>query len=80
MNNEEIKKLLESTFKNCDVDVLSDGNHFQVTLVGEHFEGMSRVKRQQDVYRCLNDLISSGDIHAVQMRLFTPEEFERAGT
>jgi acid stress-induced BolA-like protein IbaG/YrbA len=32
------------------------------------------VKRQQTVYRVLNEHISSGAIHAVSMRLLTPNE------
>ncbi len=78
MNNEEIAQLLKVELEGCDVTVTSEGNHFQVTAIGEHFEGMGKVKRQQEVYRCLNDLISSGEIHAVRMQLFTPKEYELA--
>ncbi|VFS60657.1 Predicted transcriptional regulator, BolA superfamily [Kluyvera cryocrescens] len=33
-----------------EVLVSGDGSHFQVIVVGEMFDGMSRVKKQQTVY------------------------------
>jgi acid stress-induced BolA-like protein IbaG/YrbA len=78
MNNEEIAKLLETELKGCEVTVTSEGNHFYVKAVGECFSGLSKVKRQQEIYRCLQDLISSGEIHAVRMQLFTPQEYSQS--
>jgi acid stress-induced BolA-like protein IbaG/YrbA len=78
MNNDEIAKLLESELKDCEVTVTSDGNHFNVKAIGPHFAGLSKVKRQQEIYRCLQDLIASGEIHAVRMQIFTPEEYAQA--
>jgi acid stress-induced BolA-like protein IbaG/YrbA len=73
MNLEEIKRLLESTLINCEVQVESQGNHFNIVAVGDFFEGKRAVQRQQLVYAVLNDQISSGAIHAVNIRFF----FER---
>ena len=49
---------------------------FQVTAVGNLFEGLNAVKRQQKVYQILNEHIASGAIHAVSMRLLTTAEHE----
>ena len=45
-----------------------------VEIVSDVFEGLSRVKRQQLVYKALNERIESGEIHAVSMRTYSPEE------
>ena len=45
-----------------------------VSAVGDLFDGLNAVKRQQAVYDVLNEHISSGAIHAVTMRLSTPAE------
>jgi len=45
-----------------------------VHAIGSMFEGLNAVKRQQAVYGVLNEHISSGAIHAVSMRLLTPNE------
>jgi acid stress-induced BolA-like protein IbaG/YrbA len=46
--------------------------------VGDSFEGLSSVKRQQRVYACINEDIVSGTIHAVSMKLYTRAEWEKA--
>lgn len=52
----------------------TDGRgHFDVRLVSNDFEGMSRIKRHQAVYKALGDLLES-DIHAVRINAVTPEE------
>ena len=50
------------------------GGHFSLTIVSEAFVGQSRVRRHQSVYALLSDLIP-GQIHALQLRTLTPDEF-----
>jgi len=45
--------------------------------VGEIFSGKRPVQRQQLVYGALTEQISSGAIHAVNMKLFTPSEWQQ---
>ena len=42
-----------------------DGNKCLVAVASSVFEGLRPVKKQQLVYGCLNDLIASGELHAV---------------
>jgi acid stress-induced BolA-like protein IbaG/YrbA len=42
--------------------------------MGDIFEGLNAVKRQQTIYKVLNEHISSGAIHAVTMRLSAPSD------
>jgi BolA protein len=50
------------------------GGHFRVVVVSSRFEGLSRVKAQQLVYGALGELMAT-DIHAVEMRTLTPEQW-----
>jgi BolA protein len=52
------------------------GGHFQVLVVSERFEGLSRVAAQRLVYGALGELMRS-EIHALQMRTLTPAEWTR---
>ena len=52
------------------------GNHCTVVVVSDDFEGLNQVKRQQKVYQCLNEKIASGEIHAVNIRALTPEQWQ----
>jgi len=70
----EIKSLLDNALPGVDIEVQGADGKFQVQIVSGVFEGMNRVKRQQTVYRILQEHISSGAIHAVSMILKTPAE------
>ncbi|HLT63344.1 MAG TPA: BolA/IbaG family iron-sulfur metabolism protein [Pseudohongiella sp.] len=71
---EGIKALLAQGLPDCDIQVEGGGGKYLVSIKGQVFAGMGPVKRQQLIYQHLNEHISSGAIHAVSMRLQTPEE------
>ncbi|STW48003.1 YrbA protein [Klebsiella pneumoniae] len=50
MENHEIQTVLMNALPLQEVHVSGDGSHFQVIAVGEMFDGMSRVKKQQSIY------------------------------
>lgn len=77
MQAEDVAKILSESLDGCEVTVAGEGNHFQLTVVGEVFEGLSSVKRQQTVYACLNDHIADGTIHAITMKTYTPSEWQK---
>lgn len=72
---EDIKQRLESGIAGAEVLVRLDGNKCLVAVASAAFEGMRPVKKQQLVYGCLNDLIASGELHAVSMHTYTPTEW-----
>ncbi|WP_299180930.1 BolA family protein [uncultured Neptuniibacter sp.] len=78
MQAEQVKQILESQLENCTVATAGEGCDFQVTVVGELFEGLRPVKRQQMVYACLNEYIADGSIHALTIKTFTPAQWEKA--
>jgi acid stress-induced BolA-like protein IbaG/YrbA len=76
MRPEEVQALLESALPDCEFQVATDGGHFNIVAIGEMFEGKRPVQRQQVIYGALNTQISSGVIHAVNMKTFTQTEWE----
>ena len=78
MDLENIQQLLVAQLPDCDINVEGGDGKYLVTAVGDVFTGLNAVKRQQKVYQILNDHIASGAIHAVTMRLSTPEEINPA--
>jgi acid stress-induced BolA-like protein IbaG/YrbA len=54
------------------VAVEVDGNRAVIAVTSNYFDGMSRVKKQQAVYACIEDLIASGALHAVTIKADTP--------
>jgi len=76
MQVQDIQTLLAENFEGCEVQVNGEGNHFDILVVGDIFEGLSRVRKQQLVYKVLNPLIADGSVHAVNIRTFTGEEWQ----
>ena len=76
MSPAEIKTLLLLDLPDCEITAEGDGRHFDIVVVGQIFSGLRPVQRQQLVYTVLHDCISDGSIHAVNMKTFTPEEWQ----
>ena len=74
MNELEIRALLVAGLSGSEIELQAEGNKVSLVLVSEQFSGLNRVKRQQLVYKLLDQKISSGEIHAVTMRCLTPAE------
>ncbi|MCU0303124.1 MAG: BolA family transcriptional regulator [Thermoanaerobaculales bacterium] len=52
----------------------SGAGHFRVLVVSRRFEGVSRLAAQRLVYGALGELMVD-DIHALEMRTLTPEQW-----
>lgn len=51
----------------------SGGGHFSVTIVSEHFHGLSRIARHRAVLERVGDLIPH-PVHALAIRAYAPGE------
>ena len=78
MSPEEVKQLISAGLPDCEVIVTGDGSHFEATVIGEVFADVMPVKKQQMVYATVNEKITSGELHALTIKTYTPEEWEKA--
>jgi len=74
MKATEVEALLRDHLDQCEISVQGEGSNFDITVIGDRFEGVAPVKRQQMVYAALKDHIGRGDIHAVNIRALTPAQ------
>ena len=51
--------------------------HFRLVIVSQMFEGLSRVKRHQLVYKVAHEVLEKG-VHALAMQCFTESEWAEA--
>lgn len=72
---EKIIQSLNDNIESTHLEVDMQGNHCTLVIVSGVFEGLSPVKRQQAVYACLQDLIASGELHAVNISALTPSQW-----
>jgi len=77
MQNDQVQQQLLDAFPSSEVLVAGEGCNFEVTIISGQFEGMSMVQEQKMVYAILADQIASGEIHAVSIKAYTPEEWEK---
>jgi len=77
MDLDLVKSTLTEQLELDEVIVKSDGSHYQITAVGACFEGLSRVKQQQLVYKPLSANIADGSMHAVSIKTYTPEAWKK---
>jgi acid stress-induced BolA-like protein IbaG/YrbA len=70
----QIAEAIRERLPDAEVEAAVDGNRAQITVVSSVFEGMSRVRKQQTVYACIDGLIKDGTLHAVSIRALTPAE------
>ncbi|OUR60485.1 cell division protein BolA [Bermanella sp. 47_1433_sub80_T6] len=75
MSPEDLQTLMSEKLANCQVTVENDGHTYHITVVGEVFEGLNAVKRQQHVYGALNEKIADGSVHAVSIKTYTPAQW-----
>lgn len=82
----QIQEKLTQTFKPLELGVENESHnhsvpegsetHFKVLIVSESFKGLSRVERQQAIYKVLSEELKKG-VHALSQRAYTPEEWEK---
>lgn len=76
LSNEEIEKRFRELDDVTYVKVEGDGYQYQLIVVTDLFVNKPKVARQQWVYAQLNDLITTGKLHALTMKTWTKKEWE----
>ncbi len=78
ISSDQIKESIEA-FLPCEwIQVEGDdGRHFSAVIVSTQFVGKTMIQQHQLVYRALRERMK-GDIHALSMKTFTPEQWANA--
>ncbi|ADN77628.1 BolA family protein [Ferrimonas balearica DSM 9799] len=77
MEPKEIEARLQAAMTLAEVRVTADGSHYTILAVGDCFDGLTKVRRQQSVYAPLMDKVTDGTLHALTIKAFTPAEWQR---
>jgi len=76
MQADELKALITTGIADAEVTVKGEGDHFEAIVVSQQFAGRSMVQQHQMVYATLGDRMG-GEIHALALRTYTPEDWAR---
>lgn len=78
MDAATVKVLLQDHMSECEFQVQGEGNHYDIVAIGNVFEGLRPVKKQQLIYAALHEQIADGTIHAVNIRTYTPTQWQQS--
>ena len=74
MAADEIERLIREAIPDARVaitDLAGDGDHYAAKVVSAAFEGLSRVRQHQLVYKALGGRMG-GELHALQLTTAAP--------
>lgn len=81
MTPDQLKNRLETLGPGTQVevtDLTGTMDHYQVRVVSPAFAGMMMIEQHRKVMAVVQAEIDSGEVHALSMKTFTPEQYARA--
>ena len=76
----EVEELIKIKIPDAQVnvqDLTGGGDHLEAIVVSSEFEGKSLVKQHQLIYGALKEQLASEAIHALALKTYTPEEWNK---
>ena len=67
-----IKERIEAGIPGAKVEVTGDGYKYEATVISDKFDGLNTMKQHQMVYATVNELITSGELHALSLKTSSP--------
>jgi acid stress-induced BolA-like protein IbaG/YrbA len=81
LDPQKLKARLEEALPGSQVelrDTTGTGDHFEARVVSPAFEGKSMLEQHRMVYAPLQALIDSGELHALALKTYSPEQWKKA--
>lgn len=60
-------------------DTTGTGDHFEARVVSAAFEGKTMIEQHRLVYAPLQALLQTGELHALALKTYTPEQWKKFG-
>ena len=74
MTPEQIQQLIAAQMPEAQVDVSGGEGKYVANVISNAFDGLTPIKRHKLVYACVNEQITSGELHALTIVAKTPAE------
>jgi acid stress-induced BolA-like protein IbaG/YrbA len=75
---DQVEALIKQELPESEVileDLTGTQDHYQATIVSAAFDGLSLVKQHQLVYKSVNAVMASGELHALALKTYTPAQW-----
>ncbi|MBN1209894.1 MAG: BolA/IbaG family iron-sulfur metabolism protein [Myxococcaceae bacterium] len=60
-------------------DTTGTGDHFEAYVVSTAFAGKPMVQQHKLVYAAVQDWLQTGELHALALKTYTPEQWKKLG-
>ena len=80
MTPEQVKARIETIGPGTQaqvVDMTGTADHYQAVIVSPAFEGKMMLEQHRMVFASLQAEIDSGEVHALMLKTFTPEQYAK---
>ena len=74
MTLEEVQKKIELGIEQSQFTMEGDGCNCSAVVISPIFEGLSLLQRQRAVLSVVSEEIKSGELHALSVKTYTPNE------
>ncbi|XXF79882.1 BolA/IbaG family iron-sulfur metabolism protein [Myxococcaceae bacterium GXIMD 01537] len=61
-------------------DTTGTGDHFEARVVSPDFAGKTMVQQHQLVYAPLQEWLKTGELHALALKTYSPEQWKKLGS
>ncbi len=80
MKHEEIIGLIKVGFPNAEVLAEGADCNFSCIVISSEFEGASLLQRERGVLATVKEQITQGELHAISVKTYTPQQWEQMQT
>ena len=80
MNVAQLKERLQTLAPGTQADVVDmtgTQDHYQAVVISSAFEGKMMIEQHRMVFRLLQAEVDSGEVHALTLKTYTPEQFRK---
>ena len=77
---DQIQQRIKHALPDSDVevkDLTGTGDHFEARVVSDAFSDKSMIDQHKLVYGPLQDWLKTGQLHALALKTFSPEQWKR---
>ena len=76
MEVDDVKALILREVPDAEIHVQGEGCNFSVDIISESFSSVTKLNRQKKVLSSIKEQLATGEIHAMSVKAFTPEEWK----
>jgi acid stress-induced BolA-like protein IbaG/YrbA len=83
LSTDAIRQRILGALPGSEVDVqdtTGTGDHFEARVVSPAFTGKPMVQQHQMVYAPLQDWLKTGELHALALKTYSPEQWKKLGS